>query len=224
MYFVKTLQRALNRQGTEPNEDSSASCSIAGSFISDTITLNGAHDTTTTAKQPKSRVAAPPAAHNKSVQTFLEEAEERKERVNGKRVEGEEEDEEDQEERTENDQDDELDDDDAGPSTTAARLEERRDLMRALNGDLSTLDQLREQKKLLRSIRLRKEELKALEGRRKALEALKKLAQATESPPSEAAPTTAFTTTSSLEDETKLREFESFLNMLKQRVRTVALF
>jgi hypothetical protein len=41
---------------------------------------------------------------------------------------------------------------------------------------LNALEQLREQKKLLRSIRLRKEELKALEGRRKALEALKKLA------------------------------------------------
>lgn len=41
---------------------------------------------------------------------------------------------------------------------------------------MNALEQLREQKKLLRSIRLRKEELKALEGRRKALEALKKLA------------------------------------------------
>ena len=43
-----------------------------------------------------------------------------------------------------------------------------------------TLEQLKEQKKLLKSIRLRKEELKALEGRRKALEALRQIAMDSE--------------------------------------------
>lgn len=54
--------------------------------------------------------------------------------------------------------------------------EQREEIINELNNDLFTLEQLREQKNLLRSIRLRKEELKALEGRRKALEALKKIA------------------------------------------------
>lgn len=54
--------------------------------------------------------------------------------------------------------------------------EQREELIQEINSDIDTLEQLREQKKLLRSIRLRKEELKALEGRRKALEALKKIA------------------------------------------------
>lgn len=54
--------------------------------------------------------------------------------------------------------------------------EQREEIIKEINTDIDTLEQLREQKKLLRSIRLRKEELKALEGRRKALEALKKIA------------------------------------------------
>jgi hypothetical protein len=54
--------------------------------------------------------------------------------------------------------------------------EQRREIMNALDSDLVTLEQLKEQKKLLKSIRLRKEELKALEGRRKALEALQQIA------------------------------------------------
>jgi len=39
--------------------------------------------------------------------------------------------------------------------------EQRREIMNALDSDLVTLEQLKEQKKLLKSIRLRKEELKA---------------------------------------------------------------
>ena len=58
--------------------------------------------------------------------------------------------------------------------------EQRREIMNALDSDLITLEQLKEQKKLLKSIRLRKEELKALEGRRKALEALQKIASESE--------------------------------------------
>ncbi len=58
--------------------------------------------------------------------------------------------------------------------------EQRREIMNALDSDLITLEQLKEQKKLLKSIRLRKEELKALEGRRKALEALQQIASESE--------------------------------------------
>ena len=58
--------------------------------------------------------------------------------------------------------------------------EQRKEVFDALDGDLATLEQLKEQKNLLKSIRLRKEELKALEGRRKALEALRKIANDSE--------------------------------------------
>jgi hypothetical protein len=59
--------------------------------------------------------------------------------------------------------------------------EQRREILNALDSDMLTLEQLKEQKKLLKSIRLRKEELKALEGRRKALEALRQIAMDGES-------------------------------------------
>lgn len=57
---------------------------------------------------------------------------------------------------------------------------QRKEIYDALDGDLVTLEQLKEQKSLLKSIRLRKEELKALEGRRVALEALRKIANQSE--------------------------------------------
>ena len=59
-------------------------------------------------------------------------------------------------------------------------LEQRKEVYDALDSDLATLEQLKEQKSLLKSIRLRKEELKALEGRRVALEALRKIANQSE--------------------------------------------
>lgn len=54
--------------------------------------------------------------------------------------------------------------------------EQRKEIFNALDNDLATLEQFKEQKNLLKSIRLRKEELKALEGRRVALDALRKIA------------------------------------------------
>lgn len=158
---------------TKPSQDdvTSTSCSMAGSFISDTITLNGGvggalgvETASTRAKNNDKNNTNPDKIRPE--QTCLE----------------------DEEENTENDQDlddDLFDDDDKDEDGQAARTSvisldrahtEKRELLRALNGDLTTLEQLREQKKLLKSIQLRKEELKALEGRRKALEALKKLA------------------------------------------------
>ena len=145
---------------------------------------------------------------------------------------------EDEEQRTENDQDEDDEDlfgegefDEQSPATNRKvgaenrddQLEQRRDLLKALNGDISALDQLREQKKLLRSLRLKKEEMKALEGRRKALEALKKLntagsnTGASSKTRSDDLLTDSGITTSTVEDERKLREFESFLNMLKEK-------
>jgi hypothetical protein len=144
---------------------------------------------------------------------------------------------EDEEQRTENDQDeddeefgeDEFDEKSPaknrkdGAENRDDQLEQRRELLKALNGDISALDQLREQKKLLRSLRLKKEEMKALEGRRKALEALKKLNTAGSNTGASSKTlsgdllTDSGITTSTVEDERKLREFESFLNMLKEK-------
>lgn len=159
---------------TKQSQDdvTSTSCSMAGSFISDTITLNGAgggvggalsvETASARAKNKDTNNTKPDKI--RPAQTCFE----------------------DEEENTENDQDlddDLFDDDDKdgqGARTSAINGDrvhtEKSELLRALNGDLTTLEQLREQKKLLKSIQLRKEELKALEGRRKALEALKKLA------------------------------------------------
>ncbi len=67
-------------------------------------------------------------------------------------------------------------DDEEMPNDHLSIKEQRKEILNEIDNDLTTLEQLREQKKLLRSIRLRKEELKALEGRRKALEALKTIA------------------------------------------------
>ena len=75
----------------------------------------------------------------------------------------------------ENDEDDDEDNNDNGDKNLSVK-EQRKEILNEIDNDLTTLEQLREQKKLLRSIRLRKEELKALEGRRKALEALKTIA------------------------------------------------
>jgi uncharacterized coiled-coil protein SlyX len=58
--------------------------------------------------------------------------------------------------------------------------EQRKEVYDALDSDMVTLEQMKEQKSLLNSIRLRKEELKALEGRRVALEALRKMANQSE--------------------------------------------
>lgn len=155
-------------RGTKAIQDdtSSNSCSIAGSFISDTITLNGAGvggggGIETLSNQYRMNKNGGGLGGKSTIvppqRTCIED-----------------------EEKTENDQDldEELFDDEFGKpvAVSESQYQEKRELLRALNGDLTTLDQLKEQKRLLRSIQLRKEELKALEGRRKALEALKKLA------------------------------------------------
>lgn len=118
---------------------------MSGSFISDTIIINDGLKVINQNKELKNSISA-------NTQVYQEE-----------------------DEMTEND-DEDLNDDETeiGKSVTGYQIQEKCDLIRALNGDLETLEQLKEQKKLLRSIQLRKEELKALEGRRKALDALKK--------------------------------------------------
>ena len=59
------------------------------------------------------------------------------------------------------------------PQTFAAK---RNEVIEAIKNDLAELDELQDQKNLLKSIRMHREELKALNGRRKALEALQKAA------------------------------------------------
>ena len=81
--------------------------------------------------------------------------------------------------------------------------EQRREILSALDSDLITLEQLKEQKKLLKSIRLRKEELKALEGRRKALEALRQIAMDNGAPNDQSNNELSFTNESDDEQSTK---------------------
>ena len=59
------------------------------------------------------------------------------------------------------------------PQTFAAK---RNEVIEAIKNDLAELDELHDQKNLLKKIRMHREELKALDGRRKALEALQKAA------------------------------------------------
>lgn len=213
LYFLNK-KASQNQKQNKQQDDSSASCSIAGSFISDTITLNGGGDNLQ--QQQQSRLMKNLAGGKLTGETCFE----------------------DEEQRTENDQDEDDEElfgegefDEQSPATNRkdgaenrdGQLEQRRELLKALNGDISALDQLREQKKLLRSLRLKKEEMKALEGRRKALEALKKLnaagsnTGASSKTQSDDLLTDSGITTSTVEDERKLREFESFLNMLKEK-------
>jgi hypothetical protein len=225
---------------------------MVGSFISDTLTLNGAGAAVASDKF-MTKVANTAVANTKdsTAATVNGKFQNRQQTVNENY----------EDEKTENDQD-ALDYDEDFDETllkndylkkltkleqkeTVDNLrEQRRELLKALNNDLTTLEQLREQKKLLRSIRLRKEELKALEGRRKALEALKKLA----SDPDEEHGVENISNFMSHEDkeeeqdeeqeeeevkadrmniveeaafrrndEQKLKEFENFLNMLKEK-------
>ena len=104
--------------------------------------------------------------------------------------------------------------------------------METFSNDLITLEQLKEQKKLLRSIRLRKEELKALDGRRKALEALNKMAMESErkldqvyEEPADQESLNESKMMQSLksqmnedaEKRQQMLDFDKFLNMLKEK-------
>jgi hypothetical protein len=182
------------------NADNSATSSMTGSFISDTLTLNGAAGAVIT--NDKSNILNMlKLTSNLNDDTLAIIGKALMKSSNGSKR-NEMSDNED-EDKTENDQDTsvmyeetvlsklnrlknqsqlfeedddenvELNGDSVNPTATQ---QQRNDLMLTLDSDLNMLEQLREQKKLLRSIRLRKEELKALEGRRKALEALKKVA------------------------------------------------
>ena len=140
--------------------------SICGSFISDTLTLNcgnanGINEIMDKYRNSINNVPNDLIVVGKSVNKSMDN---------------------DEDERTENDQDAlEFDDDYLSNLIKNVKKnqvdsEQKDDAIRQMNVDLDTWEQLREQKQLLKSIRLRKEELKALEGRRKALEALKKIA------------------------------------------------
>lgn len=176
---------------------------MAGSFISDTLTLNGANDLTgKIASNPNANASIIHKQESSSIdlnqlfnnanQQLLVKNGLNANNVNVKSTLNENY----EDERTENDQDafdydeEEFEENllkndylkkltakmDKQQDSAEDVREQRKEILRELNSDLTTLEQLREQKKLLRSIRLRKEELKALEGRRKALEALKKIA------------------------------------------------
>jgi hypothetical protein len=176
------------------NTENSSTSSMAGSFISDTLTLNG------TGANPDKNTVLSMLKMNANLnedtlaiigKALLRNSQQRNEI------------DEDTAEQTENDQDtstceetdpknnnlqnysqnnsqsqlfEEDDEHDGDLNEENLTSEQRGDLLLTLSKDLNMLEQLREQKRLLRSIRLRKEELKALEGRRKALEALKKVA------------------------------------------------
>ncbi len=144
--------------------------SLNGSYISDTVTLNGANMTEIVKyKLKNNNTSDNNILRNSNFQDLIVVGKSLPKRTIAEKEE--------EDERTEDDQDlngYEKEDDDNNEETNLREC--REDILKELNEDLNTLEQLREQKRLLRSIRLRKEELKALEGRRIALEALKKLA------------------------------------------------
>ena len=165
--FLFTQKEATNSLTSE----SKANSSLAGSFISDTLTLNGANGHLNEIVKYKS--------------STKEEERENDLMIVGKALLQSKEDESGVDEKTDNDQEvldfdddyyDELDEKENSKIRGVDVREQRKEILNEIDNDLTTLEQLREQKKLLRSIRLRKEELKALEGRRKALEALKSIA------------------------------------------------
>ena len=153
----------------------SLSNSISGSFISDTLTLNGANGHLNEMVKYKANTKQQ-QQHGSGNENEL--------MVVGKAIQLSRDDDEeescDDDEKTDNDQEVlDFDEDcynELGENKASDVREQRREILSEIDSDLTTLEQLREQKKLLRSIRLRKEELKALEGRRKALEALKSIA------------------------------------------------
>lgn len=145
----------------ENNEDTSSVTSLGGSYISDTLTLNGVKCDLNDLLKLKN-----------STDELM---------VIGKSIQSRE------TPRTENDQDQENEDNTTELSYDVNTDEIFGNFRQELESkepqvdeDLATLEQLKEQKNLLKSIRLRKEELKALEGRRLALEALKKMANDSE--------------------------------------------
>jgi hypothetical protein len=183
------------------NRSSNDSNSISGSFISDTLTLNNCTSTNQNNNIVKYNSKKNSASLNKS--NF-------------------------DDERTDNDQDDDdyENEFDLKEKQNSIR-EQRQEIFKELDKDLVQLEQLREQKQLLRSIRLRKEELKALEGRRKALEALKKIAVDGENELDDAfnvldkkeIPSSTYSSTDEINKLKELEEFNSFLTMLKKETK-----
>lgn len=262
-----TQQSKIPKPNPNAANDESSTSSMAGSYISDTLTLNadfGLNNINTNNNGNKYfRLAKPSelavigkgislnARRNSIVETYEDE------KTENDQDQMDEDEDEDEEEDVVNVYDESDEFGTGGLKRITNNLEhketirnlqaQRLELLNALNGDLSTLEQLREQKKLLRSIRLRKEELKALEGRRKALEALKKiganendegvLGEIKESLLSEelllldneeeeeekkeqrksVGGVVGAPEGFRREDEKKLKEFENFLNMLKEK-------
>lgn len=178
---------ATKRDETNLNNEESIANSLSGSFISDTLTLNGVNcDGLYKYKNnPKTN------SNNHNNKSLIEHDKNENELIvigKGYNLNAVKTSLDDDENKTENDLDLlEYEDEEAEAAATSNEnrdkidenehvKEQRREIMSALDNDLITLEQLREQKKLLKSIRLRKEELKALEGRRKALEALRLIA------------------------------------------------
>lgn len=164
---------------SDETDEASQANSISGSFISDTLTLNGVKVDINNLLKYKNMNNRPDDVDNlmvigKSLGHLSNDNEDNK---------------------TENDLDLNEDDNaefnyDVNPEEIFGNFaakndepniqEQRKEIFNALDSDLQTLEQLKEQKNLLKSIRLRKEELKALEGRRLALEALRKIANESE--------------------------------------------
>ena len=199
-----------SEKSQEPAEETNDSSvhSITGSFISDTLTLNGANgedasqkkyfpkklelnahgknlddlmvvgqscfkvikDKTRTEEDDEDKVSSCPPVHSRTLVTMV---------TRNFYF------------QTENDQDN-LDDyeydesvtgDEAASATSERQVldpqtfaAKRNEVIEAIKNDLAELDELQDQKNLLKSIRMHREELKALNGRRKALEALQKVA------------------------------------------------
>ncbi len=164
---------------TNSTINESRSNSFVGSFISDTLTLNGANGHFDDIVKYKTNTKKSNINEDLMIigKALLKNQEKDESEDN-------------EDAKTDNDQEVldfdedyynqiEENDDDDGEEMVNKNLsikEQRKEILSEIDNDLTTLEQLREQKKLLRSIRLRKEELKALEGRRKALEALKTIA------------------------------------------------
>lgn len=164
---------------TNSTINESQSNSFIGSFISDTLTLNGAngdfddilkYKTNTNKSNTNEDLMIIGKALLKNQEKDESEDNEDAKTDNDQEVLDFDDDHYNQIEENDDDDDDEM------VNKNVSIKEQRKEILNEIDNDLTTLEQLREQKKLLRSIRLRKEELKALEGRRKALEALKTIA------------------------------------------------
>lgn len=201
--YSSLAKRTLNTDdltSINTNMSSNDSNSISGSFISDTLTLNNCSNVNQS-DIVKYNIKKNSKILNKS--SF-------------------------DDEKTDNDQDeDDYENEFDLKEKQNSIREQRQEIFKELDKDMVQLEQLREQKQLLRSIRLRKEELKALEGRRKALEALKQIAVDGENEIDDAfgvldkkeTQSSKYSSTNEMNKLKELEEFNSFLTMLKKETK-----